>query len=378
MRFRQAVSQAFIPPKLWRNSHDVRDAQRVVALHLAVLGWDLVFAVLTAVLHAPTCSKVLLGGAPFLGGSLLLLRAGISPKACGNSLSFAIWAICTGLAVLSDGLNSPVMPWYCCIPVIATVLSGPISGIVWTLACMLAITGSVLAPLGGFALWNELTDFARHFLDYTALLAFLLFLSTIVAVFKKGENHLERVLEQANWRLELQASIDGLTGIHNRQTFDRIFEQEWKRHERSRLPLSVGLLDIDFFKHFNDANGHLEGDLCLMAVAQEIQSCLRRPGDFVARYGGEEFVVIFPDTNDQEAAWLFDDIRRQVKWLKILHPDSSVSSYVTISVGSSTTIPTRGESYLDFLQQVDLALYRAKANGRDQSVHDHAVPLELA
>jgi diguanylate cyclase (GGDEF)-like protein len=142
---------------------------------------------------------------------------------------------------------------------------------------------------------------------------------------------------------------------------------------RPQIPLKT-----HFFKHFNDANGHLQGDLCLMAVAQEIQSCLRRPGDFVARFGGEEFVVILPNTNDQDAARLFDEIRCQVKLLRILHPNSSVSPYVTISVGSSTTILTRGESYLDFLQEADLALYRAKAYGHDQSVHDSAIPLEIA
>jgi len=378
MRIPAVASNVFIPPELRLNAHSLRDAQRVVAFHLAIFIWAPVFAVLAAVLDAPLCSQILCWGAAFIFGSLLLLRAGMSPMLCGNSLSFVIWSSCTALAVVSDGLRSPVMVWYSCIPVFAMLLSGFASGIFWTLACALAITGCVVAPNCGFPLWNELTAFATQFFDYTGLLAYLSLASTMAWIFKRSEYHMERALQQANRTLELQASIDGLTGIHNRRTFDRIFEQEWNRHERSGLPLSVGMIDIDFFKHFNYANGHLEGDECLITVAREIQSCLRRPGDFVARFGGEEFVVILPNTNDQDAARLFDDIRCQVKLLRILHPNSSVSPYVTISVGSSTTIPTRGESYLDFLQEADLALYRAKANGRDQSVHDSAIPLEIA
>jgi predicted signal transduction protein with EAL and GGDEF domain len=139
------------------------------------------------------------------------------------------------------------MVWYSCIPVFAMLLSGFASGIFWVLASALAITGCVVAPNYGFPLWNELTDFATQFFDYTALLAYLSLAGTMAWVFKRSEYHMERALQQANRTLELQASVDGLTGIHNRRTFDRIFEQEWNRHERSGLPLSVGMLDIDFF-----------------------------------------------------------------------------------------------------------------------------------
>ena len=112
----------------------------------------------------------------------------------------------------------------------------------------------------------------------------------------------EARLQQATRLLEHQASTDGLTGVANRRSLDVMLQQEWKRHERTRLPLSLAMLDVDCFKHYNDEHGHLAGDECLKAIVQAIQASACRPGDLIARYGGEEFVLLLPNTDSAGAA----------------------------------------------------------------------------
>src|SRR5690606_13267721 len=114
-----------------------------------------------------------------------------------------------------------------------------------------------------------------------------------------GKRELERTntrLLQVNRELEVLATIDGLTGIANRRAFDRRLESEWKRCGRNERPLSLLLVDVDWFKRYNDGRGHAQGDDCLKQVAQTIVDAALRPGDLVARYGGDEFAVILPDT----------------------------------------------------------------------------------
>jgi diguanylate cyclase (GGDEF)-like protein len=167
--------------------------------------------------------------------------------------------------------------------------------------------------------------------------------------------------------LELQATTDGLTGIANRRSFDRMLEQEWKRHERTQSPLSLAMADVDCFKQYNDQHGHLAGDDCLKAVALAIQSNMHRPGDFIARYGGEEFAVILPNTDMAGAAAVLENALISIRKLAISHTSSKVSrGVVTASIGYATVIPSGRDSPSDFLHRADQALYEAKVQGRDQ------------
>jgi diguanylate cyclase (GGDEF)-like protein len=176
-------------------------------------------------------------------------------------------------------------------------------------------------------------------------------------------------LQEVNRLLELQAVTDGLTGIANRRSFDRMLAQEWKRHERTQSPLSLAMLDVDCFKQYNDQYGHLAGDDCLKAVAQAMQANMRRAGDFVARYGGEEFAVILPNTDMAQAATVLKNALGSVRKLAISHPSSKVvRGIVTMSIGCATVIPSQHDSFSDFLHRADQALYEAKAKGRDQLV----------
>ncbi len=177
-------------------------------------------------------------------------------------------------------------------------------------------------------------------------------------------NHLE--LKRYRDILENLSTLDGLTGIANRRRLDEVLTQEWRRGCRDQSPLSVCMMDIDFFKRFNDHYGHAAGDDCLRRVALALASVARRPADLAARYGGEEFVCVLPDTDPAGAAVLTDRCRVAVAALAIPHAESSAAEHVTISGGVVTQIPTAESSPAQLLEAADRLLYQAKHTGRDR------------
>lgn len=166
--------------------------------------------------------------------------------------------------------------------------------------------------------------------------------------------------------LRLLADKDGLTEVYNRRYFETQSRIELKRHYRQQHPLTLALLDIDHFKPYNDAYGHLQGDICLREVAQAIQECTRRPGEFVARYGGEEFAVILPNTSIHNAKKYGQWICEQVLSLAVPHAHSGAVPFVTISVGLATVVPTSLTTLENLITTADSALYLAKESGRNQ------------
>ena len=173
-------------------------------------------------------------------------------------------------------------------------------------------------------------------------------------------------LEQTNKKLAQEVTTDELTKVANRRQFDRYISLEWKRCAREKHPLSLILCDIDYFKLYNDAYGHLLGDRCLKAVAQAIAKVIKRPADLVARYGGEEFAVILPNTNILGAKYIAEQIRAKVEVLKITHIDSKVNDYVTLSTGVACCIPNRESSFTALIEAADRGLYKAKELGRNR------------
>ncbi|MFQ3574164.1 MAG: diguanylate cyclase [Thermodesulfovibrionales bacterium] len=173
-------------------------------------------------------------------------------------------------------------------------------------------------------------------------------------------------LEHSNNVLNMISSQDGLTGIANRRYFDTYLSNEWKRAMRNASTVSLIMIDIDFFKAYNDMYGHLKGDECLKAVAQEIQKTLKRGSDVVARYGGEEFAVVLPGTDIKGAMMIAKLIWENVMALNIKHEASKVINYVTISLGVASEIPTLGSSQDDLIRKADMALYKAKNAGRNR------------
>ena len=161
--------------------------------------------------------------------------------------------------------------------------------------------------------------------------------------------------------------IDGLTGVCNRRYFDEHLKNEWDRALRLGAPLSVGLVDVDFFKRYNDHYGHQAGDDCLRRVAAVMKASLRRPTDMVARYGGEEFGLLLPDTDAAGALHLSSQIREGLLMAHIEHADSSVGPLLTISIGLCTWTHGVVGSAAALLKAADAQLYRAKSQGRDQA-----------
>lgn len=175
----------------------------------------------------------------------------------------------------------------------------------------------------------------------------------------------EQKLKEANELLQHLSSTDGLTGVANRRSFDEHLEIEWKRSIRNSTPLSLIMLDIDYFKAFNDTYGHQGGDECLKQVATAIKNVLRRPSDCAFRYGGEEFVVILPETHKAGAKRVAEKIRAAIEKLEIPHAGSKISQWVTISLGTATMVPTKYTPSMNLIASADKALYQAKQDGRN-------------
>lgn len=173
------------------------------------------------------------------------------------------------------------------------------------------------------------------------------------------------LMQQAQ-QLSLLSQQDALTGLANRRYLDETLDNEWRRALRHEMPLTIMMVDIDYFKAYNDTLGHLKGDECLKEIAIAISSIAARSGDLVARYGGEEFLLLFPMTNNQQALIQVERLMNAIDKIAIKHPCSDVSPQVTISVGVATTIPRLNDSISAFVARADHALYKAKTNGRNQ------------
>jgi diguanylate cyclase (GGDEF)-like protein len=173
-------------------------------------------------------------------------------------------------------------------------------------------------------------------------------------------------LEKANKQLQYLVNFDGLTQVGNRRYFDRYIQQEWSRLQRERLPLSLILCDIDYFKNYNDYYGHLVGDDCLKKVARALKTSIKRSSDLVCRYGGEEFAIILPNTPLSGAIEVARSMQEIVRNLNLAHPRSPINSNITLSLGISSQIPSPQSSVKLLINAADVALYDAKKQGRDR------------
>ena len=172
-------------------------------------------------------------------------------------------------------------------------------------------------------------------------------------------NDLNRVLQELS-------SSDALTSLANRRHFDDFLAKEWRQSQRQGTSLAIIMLDVDFFKDYNDSQGHLAGDECLKQVARVFKQSLKRPLDFAARYGGEEFIAVLPETDAAGAAHLAETIRAEIEALALRHYASPISKVVTVSLGVAAAIPGPGSDPRDILVDADRALYQAKQDGRNR------------
>nr|WP_315239755.1 diguanylate cyclase [uncultured Albidiferax sp.] len=176
-----------------------------------------------------------------------------------------------------------------------------------------------------------------------------------------------QALEASNARLAALSATDGLTGIANRRRFDEVLASEWSRAARNSHPLALVMLDVDYFKPYNDHYGHLAGDDCLRHVAHMLAAHLHRGGDLVARYGGEEFVLLATVHDAADALHIAETARLALTALALPHAQSPFGA-VTASLGVAVHVPAVGETAELLVHQADQALYQAKARGRNQTV----------
>ena len=168
--------------------------------------------------------------------------------------------------------------------------------------------------------------------------------------------------------LKEEPYLDELTGIANRRSYDKAIKNEWNRMKRMKTPISVILLDIDYFKPYNDTYGHLEGDDSLRFVAKTLKTSILRAGDLLARYDGEEFVIILPGSDKSGATKLAEKLRKKIESFRIEHSGSAISEYITISLGVASMIPGESGGPDALVTAADRALYRAKAEGRNRVI----------
>ena len=177
---------------------------------------------------------------------------------------------------------------------------------------------------------------------------------------------LTEALRKANKGLAELSYLDGLTSLANRRYFDEQINKEWRSKKRNNTPLSFILIDIDFFKDYNDKYGHLAGDDVLRSVAQRLKSTVLRPNDFVARYGGEEFAVILPQTDTKGAKKIAEDLRLNVESMKVEH-SSGIGNLLTISLGvASYGADMHPNNVEEMIEAADKALYQAKKEGKNR------------
>ncbi|EQM68698.1 diguanylate cyclase [Pseudomonas tohonis] len=172
-------------------------------------------------------------------------------------------------------------------------------------------------------------------------------------------------LQALNSKLETLSLTDALTGIANRRHFDEVLQQEWHRAQRTAEPLALAILDVDWFKRYNDHYGHPAGDACLQRIAQVLASTVSRSSDLVARYGGEEFVFLVPMTDAAGAQGIAQRLVQAIEELALPH-ELSTFGRVTVSIGVAAMVPGQGEAAETLLQRADAALYEAKKAGRNR------------
>lgn len=215
-----------------------------------------------------------------------------------------------------------------------------------------------LLRAGAIETENDIRTYGTLLEEYKKLLRQFVMLVKISDINQSELNSLLKKLEAAS-------NIDTLTGLFNRRYFNNMYEKEWLSSIRPETPLSALMIDIDFFKKYNDEFGHLQGDECLKRVADAIRMSVFRPRDIVARFGGEEFVVILPDTPVKGAEHVAGSIISNVERLTIPHPASPVYQKVTVSIGIASMVPSGSEFSVKLINLADNALYDAKHAGRN-------------
>jgi diguanylate cyclase (GGDEF)-like protein len=216
---------------------------------------------------------------------------------------------------------------------------------------------------------HSFINFEKENLKKTiVIIIFVPILVLIVGSLKKKYNMKTIELEKEKEKYKQLSITDYLTGLYNRKYLNDIYVTETQKAIYNNEPLSLLLIDIDFFKQYNDSYGHVAGDDCIKMVAEAISNVVKQPPDFLARYGGEEFVVICPNTESKLAEMKAKQILQSVLSLNMQHKRSEIGNFVTVSIGVATSKQSLDFENLILLDKADQALYFAKNHGRNQLI----------
>ena len=200
-------------------------------------------------------------------------------------------------------------------------------------------------------------DLRRYILTGVALAFIVIGVVVVFAI---------RISTQQFKQISRLSIIDEVSGIYNRRYFEMVFEEEWMRSMREQTSISLMMVDIDYFKAYNDTYGHQLGDACLHKVAEILSTCLQRSSDFTARYGGEEFAVVLPNTNADSVSEIAHKLQKEIENARIKAGNTSVSPWVTVSIGVATTVAEYEQSRSKLVDAADACLYKSKAGGRNR------------
>lgn len=212
-------------------------------------------------------------------------------------------------------------------------------------------------------------DWQAAWYQHAAIIIAIIFILWMLALFtlRIYWSRLDHLIElqEVRDKLEVQSTTDELTGLKNRRYFNQVLDAEFRRGRRTHAPISIIMIDIDFFKMFNDLYGHQAGDECLQLLAKALMQQVKRSQDVVARYGGEEFVCVLPNTSHENAIEIAQRIKNKIIELNITHEGSSIANHVTASLGVATGICEKGKQPEHIAKLADDRLYWAKNNGRN-------------
>lgn len=213
----------------------------------------------------------------------------------------------------------------------------------------------------------ELSEVAKHIKAGKSEVRAKVFSKDEIGQLAKSFNEMNDNLSQVISELKDLSYIDPLTQVANRRVFDQTLSRELRRHKRNLKPLSLLLIDVDYFKRLNDSAGHQLGDQCLMQIAAALEAHFKRAGDLVARYGGEEFAAILSETEIDNVEDIPTKVCEVIENAGISHPNSSISKFVTVSVGAVSMVPEQDTTSSKLINVADNALYRAKEFGRNRA-----------
>lgn len=280
---------------------------------------------------------------------------------------WCVWSLYVGSAIGFDGVGLSIL-----VITVAGLASGAVASTSSSLVSYGLFAAPILLPMSVWLLLLDQTEVRG--IGVLMVVFFIITLRQVLrinSVLKQSiTNGLE--LEESKEQTELlakelykQSTIDVLTSVTNRRGFNESLSSEWQRAKRSRMPLTLLMIDVDCFKPFNDNLGHPAGDECLQRIAAALRSVVKRAGETIARYGGEEFAVLLPNTTPQEGVEVAEKIRTGVFDLNIAHPASDVADWVTVSTGVHCVYPGEDEDSQMLIELADQALYEAKAAGRN-------------